>query len=307
VLAKTSLTVICPVFNEESTVPLFFQRMQRVREELAPDYHVDIVFCNNASTDGTLAAIEEIRKSHADVFVITLSRNVGYQRSIECGLRNAKGDLFVIIDVDCEDPPEMIPTFAAKHHEGYDVVYGERVDREEAAWIKSLRKVFYRVLRLAADQNIILDMAEFCLMTAEVRDAIVRDQTSFPFIRASIGRVRFRTIGIPYKRAMRIAGETHYNLVGMTIFAVAGILSSSTMLLRLPIYWLPFWSIAVIGLAVAITWSPQPWMSPTLLALIGLYIGATAAFLAVYVARIYHNTLARPNFIIRRSGTHLQP
>lgn len=306
-MAKTKLTVICPVFNEERTVPLFFQRVQRVREALALEYQVDILFCNNASTDGTLAAIDEIRKNHADVFVITLSRNVGYQRSIECGLRNAKGDLFVIIDVDCEDPPEMIPTFAAKYREGYDVVYGERVDREEAGWIKSLRKVFYRVLRWAADQDIILDMAEFCLMTAEVRDAIAQDRTSFPFIRASIGRVGFRIVGIPYKRAARIAGETHYNLVGLTIFAIAGILSSSTILLRLPIYWLPFWSAAVIGLAVAIAWSPQPWMYPTLLALIALYIGATAAFLAVYVARIYNNTLARPNFIISRRDTHLQP
>jgi glycosyltransferase involved in cell wall biosynthesis len=304
---KTKLTIICPVFNEESTVPLFFHRVQRVRQELAPEYNVDILFCNNASTDGTLVAIEELRKNHAEVFVITLSRNVGYQRSIECGLRNAKGDLFVIIDVDCEDPPEMIVTFAAKYREGYDVVYGERIDREEAAWIKSLRKAFYRVLRLAADQTIILDMAEFSLMTAEVRDAIVRDQTSFPFIRASIGRVGFRIIGIPYKRAARIAGETHYNLVGMTIFAIAGILSSSTLLLRLPIYALPFWTVAVAGLAVAIAWSPKPWMYPSLLALIALYLGATAAFLAIYVARIYHNTLGRPNFIIRRSGTHLQP
>ncbi len=306
-MEKTKLTIICPVFNEESTVPLFFHRVQRVRQELAPEYNVDILFCNNASTDGTLVAIEELRKSHADVFVITLSRNVGYQRSIECGLRNAKGDLFVIIDVDCEDPPEMIVTFTGKYREGYDVVYGERIDREEAAWMKSLRKFFYRLLRLAADQTIILDMAEFSLLTAEVRDAIVQDQTSFPFIRASIGRVGFRVIGIPYKRAARIAGQTHYNLVGMTVFAIAGILSSSTLLLRLPVYALPFWIIAVTGLAVAMTWSPKPWVYPTLLALIALYVGATAAFLAIYVARIYHNTLGRPNFIIRRSGTHLQP
>jgi len=306
-MPKPKLTIICPVFNEERVIPLFFGRLQPVREKLSSEYDVDLLFCNNASTDGTLEAIELIRGRHPDVFVITLSRNVGYQSSIECGMRNAKGDLLVIIDVDCEDPPEMIHMFIAKHREGFDVVYGERVDREEVAWIKSLRKLFYRVMRSIADDNIILDMAEFSLMTAEVRDAIVQDLTSFPFIRASIGRVGFRIAGIPYKREARIAGETHYNLIGMAVFAVAGILSSSTWLLRLPIYMLPVWAAAVIALAIWMICSPLPWMSPVLIALIGLYVGAAAAFVSIYVARIYKNTLGRPNFVIARKGTHAQP
>jgi len=307
IVAKPKLTVICPVFNEEKVVPLFFGRLQPIREKLSSEYDVDLLFCDDASTDGTLHAIHAIRNDYPDVFVITLSRNVGYQRAVECGLRNAKGDIFVLIDVDCEDPPEMLLDFVEKHREGYDLVYGERVDREEAVWIKSLRKLFYRVMRLVGDENIILDMAEFSLMTAEVRAAIMQDHTSFPFIRASIGRVGFRVVGIPYKRESRIAGETHYNFVGMAIFAIAGVLSSSTLLLRLPIYALPFWSIAIVALAVGIAWSPEPWMLPTLLALTGLYLGAASAFVAIYVARIYKNTLGRPNFVIRRSGTHMQP
>src|SRR5258706_4665770 len=129
-MPKPKLTIICPIFNEARVIPLFFRRLQPVREKLSAEYVVDLLFCNNASTDESMAAIDEIRKNDADVFVITLSRNVGYQRSIECGLRNAKGDLFVIIDVDCEDPPEMILDFVAKFREGYDVVYGERIDRE---------------------------------------------------------------------------------------------------------------------------------------------------------------------------------
>lgn len=304
---KSKITIICPVFNEEKVVPLFFDRLHSVREKLIADFDVDLIFCNNASTDGTLDAITTIRAKHPYVYAINLSRNVGYQRSVECGLRNAKGDLFVIIDVDCEDPPEMIVEFIAKHREGYDVIYGERVDREEAHWIKSLRKLFYRVMRSVADENIILDMAEFSLMTSEVRDAIAEDKTSFPFIRASIGRVGFKTLGIPYKREARIAGDTHYNIIGMTIFAIAGILSSSTLLLRLPIYTLPFWSAAIAALAAGIALAPQAWMWPLLITLIALYLGSSLAFVAIYVARIYKNTLGRPNFVIRRAGTHMQP
>jgi len=306
-MPKPKLTIICPVFNEEQVVPLFFARLQPVREKLSDEYDVDLVFCNNASTDGTLAAILAIRSGHPDVYVITLSRNVGYQRSIECGLRNAKGDLFVIIDADCEDPPELILHFVERHRAGCDIVYGERVDRAEAGWIKALRKLFYRIMRSVADENIILDMAEFSLMTAEVRDAIAQDRTSFPFIRASIGRVGFRVTGIPYKREARVAGKTHYNFLGMTIFAAAGILSSSTLLLRLPIYVLPFWAAFVLALAVAIALDPSPWMYPTLLAVISVYLGATLAFVGIYVARIYKNTLGRPNFVIRREGTYPQP
>ena len=306
-MAKEKLTIICPVYNEEKVVPLFFERLRPVREELSEQFDVDLVFCNNASTDSTLDAIADIRTANPNVYVLNLSCNVGYQRSVECGLRTSKGDLFVIIDVDCEDPPEMIPRFIALHEQGYDVVYGERVDRTEPTWIIALRRIFYRLMRSVADENIMLDMAEFSLMTAEVRDAISQDRTSFPFIRSSISRVGFRITGIPYKREPRIGGQTHYSLIGMTIFAVAGILSSSTLLLRLPIYVLPFFIVLVVLLAVTNIVADAPWTNPTLLSLTSIYLGATASFIAVYVARIYKNTLGRPNFIVRRNGTYRQP
>lgn len=305
-MQKPKLVVICPVFNEDQVIPLFFARFQPVHEKLLVDYDIDLLFCNNSSTDGTVAAVEKLRSHHPYIYMITLSRNVGYQRSVECGLRNAKGDLFVIIDVDCEDPPEMISEFLAKHREGYDIVYGERIDREETQWIQSLRKLFYRLMKSVADENIILDMAEFSLMTSEVRDAIVQDKTSFPFIRASIGRVGFNILGMPYKREKRIAGDTHYNLIGMAVFAVAGILSSSTLLLRLPIYILPFWMVAIISIFVKMTDGPESWMFPALISIIALYVGSTLAFIGIYVARIYKNSLGRPNFIIRRQDTYLQ-
>ena len=114
------------------------------------------------------------------------------------------------------------------------------VDREEPDWLKAARRYFYRILKGLADDEIILDMAEFGLFTAEVREAIICDENSFPFIRASIGRAGFRRYAVPFKRQQRVAGETHYNLFGMIVFGVAGILSASTLFLRLPIYLLPF-------------------------------------------------------------------
>ena len=87
------LSIICPVFNEERVIPLFFERIKPVIERLSARYSVELLFLNNASTDGTYPIIEALREEHPFVFVITLSSNVGYQRSLECGLRNARGDV----------------------------------------------------------------------------------------------------------------------------------------------------------------------------------------------------------------------
>src|SRR4051812_17073013 len=223
------MTIVCPVYNEEQVVPLFFERIRPVIAQLSARYRVELLFLNNASRDGTYAEINKLRAQYPFVYVITLSANVGYQRSLECGLRNAQGDIITFIDVDCEDPPEMLIDFVNHYEKGFDIVYGARVDREEARPVKMMRKWFYHIVRLLADEDIILYMAEFSLFTAEVRDAIVNDANSFPFIRASISRLGFNRIGLPYKRQRRIAGKTNYNLLGITIFANAGLLSSTTL------------------------------------------------------------------------------
>jgi polyisoprenyl-phosphate glycosyltransferase len=301
------ITILCPVYNEDRVVPLFFERIQPVMEKLSEHYAVHLVFLNNASRDRTAQQIEKVREVWPSTYLITMSRNVGYHASLECGLRNTTGDLFVFIDVDCEDPPEMILDFVEKYEQGSDIVYGERVDRDESKALKSARKFFYRLLHAVADDEIILDMAEFSLFTREVRDAILDENTSFPFLRASIARVGFRRAAIPFKRQRRIAGNTHYNLMKMSIFAVAGILSASTLFLRLPIYLLPFWLLGLLFLGRGYVSTHSPWMLVAAFLLFAAYIGTTIAFTAMYVARSYKNGLHRPNAFIDRARSVLQP
>jgi glycosyltransferase involved in cell wall biosynthesis len=298
------LAVVCPVYQEEAVVPLFFERACPVLRRLSERYDVHLVFVNNASSDGTLGAIRAIRERHPWVHAISLSRNVGYQRSVECGLRVLDSDLYVIIDVDCEDPPELIERFVSSYEEGFDIVYGERIDREEPRLLKAARHLFYRVMRAIADDEILLDMAEFSLITREVRDAIVADTTSFPFVRASIGRVGFRRRPVPYKREARIAGKTHYNLFRMITFAAAGILSASTWLLRMAIYTLPLWLGSALALCVASVLGVR-WALAVMLLVLGTFVCLAVSAIAIYVARIYKNTLGRPNFFIDRRSTHV--
>ncbi|MBU6453178.1 MAG: glycosyltransferase family 2 protein [Cyanobacteria bacterium REEB67] len=305
-MEKPRLTIICPVCNEQATVPIFFERIKPVLEKLGESYRCDLVFTNNASTDGTVEQIEAITRDHPNVYLITISKNVGYQASLECGLRTAQGDVFVFIDVDCEDPPEMIPDFVHWYEQGYDIVYGERIDRDEPRQIMLARKGFYRVLKALADDEVILDMAEFSLLAGHVREAIVKDHTSFPFIRASIGRVGFKRKNLPYKRHKRAAGVTHFRFLGMAHFAIAGILSSSTLFLRLPIYILPFWLLAVMALAVGRIYTANPWLDAAILFLVLAYFGSAISFIAIYVGRTYKNSLGRPNFVIDNKRSILQ-
>ena len=303
---KKLITVVCPVHNEEKVIPLFFDRISPVISELSGQYRVNLLFINNASTDSSYQAISHLRERHPFVYVISLSKNYGYQCSLECGLRNAEGDIIVFIDVDCEDPPEMILEFVRLYEQGNDIVYGERVDREEIYVIKWMRKLFYHIVHRVADEDIVLYMAEFSLMTSEVRDAVIESHDSFPFIRSSISRVGFKRAGIPYKRHRRIAGETHYNLINMTLFAIAGILSSTTLPLRLPIYIFPFWLILTALLGTAQIMTGSSWFLLINILSVCAYIGGTAAFTALYVARTYKNGLGHPNYVIHKRYTHPQ-
>jgi len=300
------LSIICPVYNEQDSIPIFFERTKPVLEKLSSRYRCELVFTNNASTDGTEEKIKSIVQDNGNVYLVTISKNVGYQASLECGLRTARGDVFVFIDVDCEDPPEMILEFVHWFEEGYDIVYGERIDRDEPRHIMLARKVFYRVLKTLADDDVILDMAEFSLLAGHVRDAIVKDQTSYPFIRASIGRVGFKRKGLPYKRHKRVAGVSHFRLLAMAHFAIAGILSSSTLFLRLPIYFLPFWLLTIMFLAAGRVLTGNQWLDLVILFLVLSYFGGAISFISIYVGRIYKNSLGRPNFVIDRQRSILQ-
>jgi glycosyltransferase involved in cell wall biosynthesis len=302
---KPILAILVPVYNEERVVALFYERLRPVVDKLSSDYTCHVVFLNNASNDGTIKSIEALDPGSARIFFISLARNVGYQRSLEFGLKNTDADLYVFIDVDCEDPPEMIHQFIDQHRAGFDIVYGERVDREEVESIKFLRKVFYRVIRALGDDDVILDMAEFSLMNREVRDAVVQDNSSFPFIRASIGRVGFKRVGLPYKRHKRIAGETHYNIWGMVVFAVAGILASTTIFLRFALYALPVW-LLIMTVLFCIALSQEALWAQLALVMVGFsYCGIVLSFISLYLARVYKNTLGRPNAFLDRKRSRL--
>ena len=304
---KSSLSILCPVYNEETVIPLFMERIGPVVTSLNAKYEVRLVFLDNHSTDRSNAVIMELAETRSDVFVIRMSRNVGYQKSLETGIRTVESDLYAFIDVDCEDPPEMLLSFAKEIQAGHELVYGIRTDRPEPAHIKRLRRLFYRLLNHLSDEESLFLMAEFSMFTREVRDSAIAESNSFPFIRSNLARVGFNRIGLAYVRQNRVAGTTNYNLFGMSVFAVAGLLASTTLPLRLPIYLLPIWLVLVTLFGILAVAQSSPWWALATFLTTASFLGASVAFASLYVARTYKNGLARPNAHVQHELSLLPP
>lgn len=303
------VSIVTPVYNEADTVAVFHERLTKALAPFEGRYRFEFIFSDNCSSDGTDARVRALRAKDPRVQLLALSRNYGYQASMVAGMRQASGDALVFIDVDCEDPPEMVPRFLEGWEQGNDIVYGIRERRHEPPLVTLARRLFYRLNRVVADSDILVDVAEFCLMTAEVRDAVAAGLSTFPFIRAELAHYGFHRLGIHYDRQPRAGGRSHFSLYGMTRFAIAGILSSTTVPLRLALYGLP--TLALTNLALLWLEATGRWgmAFETLVSLDFLYVATAVAFVALYTGRNYRNVVGRPIAVVdfRRSALDLPP
>lgn len=304
-MTKKLVSIICPVYNEQVNIQMFYDRMETALSNLRDLYKFEYIFTNNRSTDNTLEIISSLRELDKRVQLITFSRNFGYQASVLAGLHYAKGDASIVIDVDCEDPPEMLPSFIGKWQEGYDIVYGIRKKRQENIIVQEARNLFYWLLNKVGDHEIIMNMAEFGLITKEVRQEILNNKSTFPFLRTEISYAGFNQIGINYIRQARQYGKTHYNFWGMAQFAVGGILSSSTFLLRLSAF---IGAVFVLLNALALFFEITNLISKAFEVIVILdlmYLVFFMATISIYIARIYKNGVQRPIFIVDKRHTFI--
>jgi glycosyltransferase involved in cell wall biosynthesis len=302
-MANRQLAIIVPVHNELGNIAPFYERARPVLESL-PAVSWQMVFVNDGSDDGSLERICELRAKDDRVKVISLSRDFGYHAVLLAGLSLVSADRYAMIDVDCEDPPELLRDFHTALEGGADVAYGIRSNRVEPALVTFFRRIFYYLNKGIADSDIVLWMAEFAMISRQVRDAIVAPHTTYVFLRAELGYVGFVRVGIPYVRGVRTYGKSHYNFFNMTRFAVAGFLASSTFPLRLILY-----VAVVVG-----------FLFPLVVVLAGLGAAAIASLasvatfyfalialstIALYLARAYKNGVARPVFVVDKNRTYL--
>lgn len=307
------VSVVIPAYNEAPTLPVFYEHLTKALNDLEPRVSFELLFVNNGSIDGTLAFLEELRVKDPRVKIATLSRNFGYQAAITAGLTLSRGDAVACIDSDGEDPPAILAKFIERWLEGgADVVYGVRGKRPESALMQLARKIYYRFTRATADHEIVLDMAEFALLDRKVRDAVLSTRSTFPFVRGQVGYVGFRRVGIPYDRHARLGGRSHYNLLRASQFGLGGILSSSTLPLRLLAYgagMLVPLSVVALGFVmfeIARTHGGPLGWTLVLVALLELWLVFGVGVLAIYVARIYKDQVGLPLYVVDRTRSFLE-
>ncbi len=293
---KRTLTIITPVFNEEDCIKDFFSRVENLCKDKIKNYNIDLLFLNNSSEDESLKIIKSLKSSKVNIKYITYSKNIGYQASLTGGLSLAKTDLYFIVDVDCEDPPEMLEEFLENYENGFKIVYGKRVDRHEFYPIKLLRKLYYRLVHFISDHDFIVDSAEFSLFDNDVKEIILSNKSNSPFIRAELGFAGFKRKGIEYKRDIRIAGKSKYFITSPT-FVIASIISTTSFPLRLVAY-----TNSLIFLYAILSFFMQSLSINIKFLLITFML--ELGIISVYIARIYKNQIARKIYTVDKKQSN---
>lgn len=302
------LSFLVPVLNEEENIERFYEAMQPVLAQLADRYDYELLFTDNHSTDQTLARLAALGKRDPRVRVIRFSRNFGYQRSIWTGYLNANGDAAIQLDCDLQDPPEVILDFVRHWEEGYQVVYGVRIVRHEGWWMGAVRKAFYWLIDLLAEDTLPQDAGDFRLVDRRLIDEIARIEDSHLYLRGSIAAMGFRQLGLPYERAARERGRSKFGPHELFALAIDGVLNHSIVPLRFATFLgLAISAAACVGLVVYfIGRATHDWPAgfATLVILLLLSMGMNALFLGIigeYLARIFHEVKRQPLVIVEET------
>lgn len=303
-----ALSLVVPVYNEAETIALFVERVESVLSDPSA-VQVEYIFINDGSTDATLDILLLLQRRIPRIKVVDLSRNFGKEAALSAGLRCATGQVVVPIDVDLQDPPELILEMIDKWRDGYEVVLGRRIDRTSDSWAKrASANWFYRIHNKIADPAIPENVGDFRLMDRQVVDALNELPESRRFMKGLFAWVGFRTTRIDYSRPERIAGSSKFNGWRLWNFALEGITSFSTDPLKIWTY---------LGVAVSL----GSFLFATLIVLKVVFFGVDTpgyaslmvavtflgglqligiGVLGEYLGRTYLESKRRPVYLVRR-------
>jgi polyisoprenyl-phosphate glycosyltransferase len=303
------LSIVVPVYKEEKNIPEFLRRIGPILSAVTEDY--EIIFSLDPSPDRTEDVILEHRARDERIKLLKFSRRFGQPMATLAGLQYSSGEAVIVMDVDLQDPPELVHEMIAKWREGYDVVLPQRRQRTGEPLIKKVvAATGYKVINKIADVRIPPNTGDFRLMTRRVVQEVVKLKESHGFLRGMVAVVGFKQAIIPFDRPARFAGETNYNrFFGSLRIGFNGIFCFSTYALSLST-WLGF-IIAAFSLLLAgiylfyklMGWEIF-WGNPTLVILIAFLGGVqliSVGILGEYIGRIYEEVRARPKFIVDRA------
>ena len=300
------VSLVVPVFNEESAIPLFLSEVDE--SGLLSKYNVEIVFVNDGSIDSTEIMITELAAQNASIIAVNFSRNFGKESALLAGIFQSKGDAVIPIDVDLQDPIDVIPKLIDKWQDGYDVVLAKRVDRSTDSFLKrTTSKFFYFIYNKVVDNEIEGNVGDFRLMSRRAIEAVKLLPENNLFMKGLLSWVGFPTTVVEYARLERSVGHTKFKFHRLVNLAIDGITSFSSIPLRFWSYlgsFVAFFSFLVamkIILSKVIFDNPVPGYSSLMVAI--LFLGGVQLIgigvLGEYIGRIYSETKRRPRYIIK--------
>lgn len=306
-MSKVKLSLIVPVYNEAEAIPIFVSTVTQVLKA-RPDVEAEFVFVNDGSQDGTLELVVGMRRHDSRITVVDLSRNFGKESAMTAGLKVAKGDIVIPIDVDLQDPPDLIPEMISRWEQGDEVVVAKRINRDEDTWFKrQTALLFYRLHNRISKTKIPENVGDFRLMDRRVVETLNSLPESCRFNRGLFAWAGYRTSEIEFERPVRSAGKSKFNTAKMMGYAIEAITSFSTAPLRIWTYLGACVSLASLCFAAYIVLRVfcfgvhvPGWASIIVavtflggLNLIGIGI------LGEYLGRTYLESKQRPSFVIR--------
>ena len=304
------VSFIIPCYNEEEVLPLLYQRLNNVSNELK-DYECEFIFINDGSKDKTEEIIENLNKNDNRVKLYSFARNFGHQAVVSCGIHRCESDIAIIIDADLQDPPEIIPDMIKEYEKTKTpIIYGKRISREGESLFKKLTaSIFYRLINLLSEVQFPVDTGDFRLIDKTVIEAYKSFSENPKYIRGLISWMGFEQKAFEYKRESRIAGTTKYTLKKMLRLALTGILSFSVKPLRISL----FFGIMSIFIAIIFSlrvfylylFSPEDlvrgWASTIIII---LFIGGvqliSLSVISEYLANLFNEVKKRPEYIIKK-------
>jgi glycosyltransferase involved in cell wall biosynthesis len=304
------LSIVVPVYKEETNIPEFLRRVGSVLAGITPDY--EIIFALDPSPDLTEEIILIHRAADPRIKLLKFSRRFGQPMATLAGLEYASGDAVIVMDVDLQDPPELIVDLVAKWREGFDVVLPQRRQRTGEPWLKKLvATTGYKVINKIADVTIPPNTGDFRLMSRRVVLELVKLKESHGFLRGMVAIVGFKQALVPFDRPARHAGQTNYNrFFGSLRIGFNGIFCFSTYALTLStlagfvLAGGSFLFALLYLVAKIFGWFPFASGNPTIVILI-LFLGGiqliSVGILGEYIGRIYEEVRSRPKFIVART------
>ncbi len=304
---EPQISVVAPVYNEEALVREFYERVTTVMSCLGEPW--ELILVDDGSRDQTPEELDRIQAGDPDhVIVVHFARNFGHQLAITAGMDYARGNAVVTIDSDLQDPPEVIPDLVRRWHEGYEVVYAVRSEREGETWFKlATADLFYRIIQKLTSVTIPMEAGDFRLLDRKALAYLKAMREHDRFVRAMTSWVGFSQTGVPYRRHARKAGTTKYTLSKMIRLAIDAITGFSVVPLKLAL-----WSGAgaiVLGLLLTLILlvirlgGTAPLAGQGMTASLVLFIGGvqllTVGILGEYIGRIYTEVRQRPLYTVR--------